>query len=229
MTRSEENDRHGSASGDLGRRAAHRRDELGLSVEEVAHRSGMAPGYITYLEEHPPNLSRWSLARLARALETAPETLLGADTSVPPGHSATFGRAPWIQRLDFADCMNLIRPGGVGRIAFATQPAAGPTVLPVNFVTVEDTIVFRTTVDGIISRHATGEVSFQVDRLDGAMSEGWSVLVMGGAHIVRDSNELDTLTSVPVRPWAGGDRETVVRITPTAVSGRRVHAGGEAQ
>jgi hypothetical protein len=37
-------------SSDLARRVAHRRQELGLTYEEVAHRGGMDPSYLEYLE-----------------------------------------------------------------------------------------------------------------------------------------------------------------------------------
>ncbi|WP_046468529.1 helix-turn-helix domain-containing protein [Allosalinactinospora lopnorensis] len=224
MDRTYEARQHTKGRGDLGRRVAQRRVELGLSVEEVARRAGMAPGYVMYLEEYLPNLSRWSMARLARALETSPDTLLGADVETPPGRSPTFGRAASLRPLDVEECMDLIRPGGVGRIAFPTEGEAGPMVLPVNFAVVDGNIVFRTADDGVIARHAAGYVSFQVDRFDGVMSEGWSVLVKGRARLVRDPGELDDLAAVPVRPWAGGDREAYVMITPTAISGRRASA-----
>ncbi|WP_046470315.1 helix-turn-helix domain-containing protein [Allosalinactinospora lopnorensis] len=214
----------GKTRGDLGRRAARRRAELGLSVEEVARRAGMAPGYVAYLEEHPPNLSRRALAWLAGALETTPGALLGADVDVPPGRNPT-GRAALLQTLDAEECMDLIRPGGVGRIAFPVESEAGPTVLPVNFAVVDGNIVFRVEEGGIIAKHATGYVSFQMDRIDQVMSEGWSVLVKGRARLVRDPGEVDDLGAVQVRPWAGGDREAYVTITPIAISGRRASAG----
>jgi hypothetical protein len=37
-------------AGDFARRVAHRREQLGLSREEIARRSGMDSGYLEYLE-----------------------------------------------------------------------------------------------------------------------------------------------------------------------------------
>ncbi|WP_406405454.1 helix-turn-helix domain-containing protein [Streptomyces sp. NBC_01643] len=49
-----------TAPGDVGRRVAARREELGLSRQEVAERSGSATTYIQYLEEHQPPTSSTS-------------------------------------------------------------------------------------------------------------------------------------------------------------------------
>src|SRR5699024_6885374 len=50
--------------GDLGRRVAQRRAELGLTREQIGLQARMDPGYVAYLEEHPPSLTRSSLHRL---------------------------------------------------------------------------------------------------------------------------------------------------------------------
>lgn len=64
--------------GDLGRRVAARRQELGLSRAQLASRAGMAASYIGYLEEHPANVGNGGLMRLADALATTPAVLLGS-------------------------------------------------------------------------------------------------------------------------------------------------------
>jgi nitroimidazol reductase NimA-like FMN-containing flavoprotein (pyridoxamine 5'-phosphate oxidase superfamily) len=224
------NDAHtsGQGAGDLGRRAAHRRASLGLTREEVALRAGMAPGYVAYLEEHPPQLSRWALYRLARALQTTEDELLGVGRDAAPGADRTMVPDPELRVLDPEECMRLLKTGGVGRVAFPVEGEAAPTVLPVNYVVSGDTVVFRTDPDGVIAAHADGYVAFQVDRLDGAMSEGWSVLVSGRARRVLDPAELTALRALaPVRPWAGGDRDACVRIVPTRLTGRRIRAHGD--
>ena len=43
--------------GDVGRRVAHRRGELGLSTDEVAERAGMDRGFLEYLESQPAQLT----------------------------------------------------------------------------------------------------------------------------------------------------------------------------
>lgn len=212
------------ARGDLGRRVAYRRAELGLSQEELAERAGLAAGYIDYLERNPPNLSPGALSRLADALRTSPEALLGAGFDEPEGSQVTHVPRPRMEELDSQECLELIKAGGVGRIAFTVPGESAPTVLPVNFLVRNETIIFRTTGYGLIAEHAADEyISFEVDRLDGATSEGWSVLVVGRARPVRDPVELARLReTAPVQPWAAGERDLFVTVIPKRVTGRRI-------
>ncbi|KIH99045.1 DNA-binding protein [Streptomonospora alba] len=217
------NEEHKTDGGDMSRRIAQRRSELGLTRDEVAEHAGMDPGYVRYLEEHPARLSRESLYRLSQALRTSPDHLLGADTDTPPGAASTAVAEPQLRTLSADECRELIGPGGVGRVAFAEAAGAAPTVLPVNYGLSDDAVVFRTASHGIIARNASGPMSFQVDRLDDTMSEGWSVLVAGRARIVEDAAELAALREHhSLRPWAGGDREAWVRIEAEQITGRRV-------
>ncbi|MEY9214534.1 pyridoxamine 5'-phosphate oxidase family protein [Thermobifida halotolerans] len=212
------------AQGDLGRRVAYRRAELGLSQEEVAERAGMAAGYIDYLERNPPNLSRGALTRLADALRTTPDTLLGAGFEEPEGARVTHIPRPQLREIDSQECLELIKAGGVGRVAFTVPGESAPTVLPVNFLVHNESIVFRTTGHGVIAEHATdGYISFEVDRFDGATSEGWSVLVIGRARPIRDPLDLSRLReTASVQPWAAGERDLFVTIVPKKITGRRV-------
>lgn len=66
------------APGDLGRRIAGRRVKLGLSVTDVAARTGMAPSYIDYLEgTSTASLTHEALLKLAAALQTTAAALTG--------------------------------------------------------------------------------------------------------------------------------------------------------
>ncbi|MDA0567916.1 pyridoxamine 5'-phosphate oxidase family protein [Streptomonospora sp. S1-112] len=210
--------------GDLGRRVARRRAELEMSRDELAERTGMDPGYVKYLEENPAELSHEALYRLAQALHTSTECLLGAGGEAPPGGAATAVPAPSSRVLDEEECRRLIAPGGVGRVAFTAEPGAAPTVLPVNYAFWRDAVVFRTEEGGVIARHAPGPMSFEVDRLEAtAAAEGWSVLVSGRGHPVTDERELaDLRADTDVRPWAGGRREAWIRVEAESITGRRV-------
>ena len=66
-------------------------------------------------------------------------------------------------------------------------------------------------------------VSFEVDRLDEAMSEGWSVLVTGRVRRV-SPDELGQLETLGLEPWAGGERTAYLRLEPHEVTGRRIRA-----
>jgi nitroimidazol reductase NimA-like FMN-containing flavoprotein (pyridoxamine 5'-phosphate oxidase superfamily) len=135
----------------------------------------------------------------------------------PAPESAAHARA--LRTLSPAECFDLLEPGGIGRVGFTC--ADGIMMLPVNFAMTGKTIIFRTAPDTLLALYADSLVSFEVDRLDGALHEGWSVLVHGHAHKVTDEREVKRLESgTHLEPWAGGARDVYVRITPTRISGR---------
>ena len=206
--------------GDLSKRVARRRAELRLSQAQVAVRAGMSLRYLEYLERYPARPSATTLRQLAAALQTTPAALLGAGAEVPPGRGCTDGK-PVFEKLTPAECRRLISPGGVGRIAVST--ASGPAVFPVNFAVVADTIVIRTAAGTVIEGHAEETVALEVDHIDEALCQGWSVLVRGQAHLVTHPGQLWRLREDTVLwPWAGGTREVYLRIEPVKVTGRRI-------
>lgn len=208
--------------GDVGRRIAGRRNELNVTRAQVAARAGIAPEYLEYIETRPGHPSADMLLRLAQALRTTAQELLGGGTNRPPGRGAPT-REPALEALDEQECYRLISAGGVGRLALVT--ASGPTVLPVNFTVLDGAIVFRTAPDTPQATHADGEVGFEVDRLDEAMREGWSVLVVGQARTVTEPDELERIRQHgQPRPWAGGERDLHVRIDPARITGWRIRA-----
>jgi transcriptional regulator with XRE-family HTH domain len=208
--------------GDLSRRIARRRAELRLSQAQVAARAGMSLRYLAYLETYPARPTPPALRKLAAALQTTPAVLLGSGAQAPPGQDWP-GELPITGKLGPTECRRLIAPGGIGRIAFAT--AGGPVVLPVNFTVVADTIVIRTRAGTVIDAHAGDQVAFEVDHIDDALCQGWSVLIAGQAHRVAQASELRHLREdAAVGPWPGGDREVYVRIVPSRITGRRIQA-----
>jgi len=124
-----------------------------------------------------------------------------------------------LRTLSPAECFGLLEPGGIGRVGFAA--ADGIMMLPVNFAVTGKTIIFRTAPDTLLAIYASGPVSFEVDHLDQAHREGWSVLVHGRAHKVTDEPAVKRLEDrTHLEPWAGGARDVYVRIAPTRISGR---------
>ena len=207
--------------GDLGRRVAHRRRELDLSREEVARRAGMAAGYLDYLEHSSPvAIPRGSLIRLADALETTVKALRGGRVDLPPGPGGA-GPHPQLDVLTREECEAHLAGGGVGRLVFLS--AGVPVALPVNFRYLDGDIVFRTRAGGALAAAVGTIVSFEADRIDEAMSEGWSVLVSGQAHLVDDPDELEQIAALGIEPWPGGHRETIIRIETAELSGRSIH------
>jgi nitroimidazol reductase NimA-like FMN-containing flavoprotein (pyridoxamine 5'-phosphate oxidase superfamily) len=208
--------------GDLGRRVAARREELGLSREEVAERAGMDPGYLQYLEERPatpPSASE--LDRLARALSTTLEQLEGAGWTSPPGAWAPPGGDVDVEVLSAAMALELLSRGGVGRVVFTDD--RGPVALPVNFRLLDGTIVFRTGPGSILRAIERAQrIGFEVDRLDDVLGEGWSVVATGEAEVVSDPEERTRIDALHIHPWTGSERPTPVRLAPKLLTGRRI-------
>ena len=208
--------------GDLSKRVARRRAELHLSKAQVAARSGMSLRYLEYVERYPARPGAEALRRLAAALQTTSAALLGAGAEVPPGWGHLAG-PPVVTRLMPTDCRRLIAAGGIGRIALSTT--SGPVVYPVNFAVVAGTIVIRTAEGTTIDGHADERVAFEVDHIDEALSQGWSVLVRGRAHRVAHPAELEVVRrDASIWPWPGGERDIYVRITPDTITGRRIES-----
>ncbi|MFJ8074458.1 helix-turn-helix domain-containing protein [Streptomyces sp. NPDC096176] len=214
----------GHPKGDIGRRVAARRQQLGLSREDVALRAGSAPGYIEYLEEKTATPGMGFLLRLADALETTVTTLTGGGADLPPG----IGRAgdhPELVELGRDQCWALLGTHGVGRIAVTTTE--GPAILPVNYLVTEGEIAFRTSSDALPASAADAEIAFEVDHIDDAFSQGWSVLAVGRARTVTEPEGVAKLEGQAYSaPWAGGDSDLWIVVAPDRVTGRRILVRG---
>ncbi|GAA2542985.1 pyridoxamine 5'-phosphate oxidase family protein [Streptomyces sp. NPDC000678] len=207
--------------GDLGRRVARRRAELGLTRREVAVRAGLAPSYLRYLEEHPGAAPGTGvLLRLAGVLGTTLNRLTGGDADLPPGPGRAARHAEFTE-LGVEECRALLGAHGVGRIAVPTDE--GPVIVPVNYTVVDDAVVFRAAPGTTPARASGHRVAFEIDRIDDTLSQGWSVLVRGVARAVTDPDEVRRLGERAFsEPWAGGRRELWMRIDPLEVTGRRI-------
>lgn len=122
------------------------------------------------------------------------------------------------------ECRRLLTTQRIGRVAF--DLGGTPIVLPVNYTVYDNSVVFRTGAGAKLRAAIEGRlVAFEVDEIDPVYHRGWSVLVVGPATEVRDAVELEVLRSLPVRPWAEGIRDHLVRILCDVCTGRRIAAG----
>jgi len=209
---------------DVGRRLRERRTSVGATVEETARSAHVDPGYLEYLEtDADPHPSPEVIARLATALGTTSKLLHGAGQDLPPGRAGGRSGADLLA-LTEVECGALIAPGGVGRFVYV-EPR-GPVAIPVNYRMLDGQPVFRTAEETAAVRRAVGHRgSLQVDRLDDALTEGWSVLVSGIVHRLSDPGALGRAQRVGVEPWAGGHRHTWLLIEPEMITGRRIRHG----
>jgi nitroimidazol reductase NimA-like FMN-containing flavoprotein (pyridoxamine 5'-phosphate oxidase superfamily) len=130
------------------------------------------------------------------------------------------------EELGEEECLALIAPDGIGRIAYTSR--FGLAVLPVNYALHNGAIYFRTTENGPLDEDlrtgiadADYRVAFEIDSVHLDTKQGWSVLIQGPAHHLTGVDQ-DAARAAGVEPWAPGPRELLVRIVPSRITGRRV-------
>ncbi|GGZ45556.1 DUF1918 domain-containing protein [Streptomyces bluensis] len=211
--------------GDIGRRVAAERRRQELSREETARRARMSPEYLAYLEERPADPTVATVINLAAALGVSPAALRGGGADLPPGQGKALLH-PQLRDLGLDECRALLSTHGVGRIAVSTPE--GPAVVPVNYEIVDDAIAFRTAPGSVPAAAVGTDVAFEVDHVDEAMSQGWSVLAVGPARVVAEPDATRRLAErAHSEPWPGGEREMWVSIRPTRLTGRRITPAAE--
>jgi uncharacterized protein len=126
-----------------------------------------------------------------------------------------------LELLDEDEARRLLASGEVGRVGITL--GALPAIFPVNYRLVDDAIVFRTAPGSKMSAAVAGAVvAFEVDDYGVWDRSGWSVLVVGQAHVVEDPALQRAADAAALEPFADGARTAMVRIAPTFVSGRRL-------
>ena len=99
-------------------------------------------------------------------------------------------------------------------------------IFPVNFVTQNGTLLFRT-AEGtkLFSTVMNDKVLFEVD--DHTVSEGWSVIIRGTAQVLTAADDVHEAERAQLLPWVATEKLRFVRVTPSEVSGRRFQFGPE--
>lgn len=126
--------------------------------------------------------------------------------------------------LSPAQCREYLERGGVGRLAFVTP--GGLRVVPLNFVTNADVIVFRTVPGSELGTYGEGaEAVFEIDEIDHDAEAGWSVVAFG--RIERPS-EVDEVWDIHgwrnPTPWSGDRRNFHLKLRWSRLTGRRLGA-----
>jgi nitroimidazol reductase NimA-like FMN-containing flavoprotein (pyridoxamine 5'-phosphate oxidase superfamily) len=126
-----------------------------------------------------------------------------------------------LDRLTRDECLQFMASVPVGRIVYTRR--AMPAVELVNFTMDNGDVVVRTDASGKLAAatHAA-VVAFEADALDLDQCRGWSVTVVGYSREVTDPRDVARLRESGPHPWASGEREHFIRITPGIVNGRRL-------
>ena len=127
--------------------------------------------------------------------------------------------------LDRRECLELLAAKAVGRIAYAA--GTGARILPVNYILVDDCVIFRTVPYGEIYRHAlNSNCAFEIDEADEFFESGWSVVASGRLELATEDDFAQMRYGKMPEAWAGGDRYMFLRLPCEHVSGRRVIGHG---
>ncbi|QGG41990.1 pyridoxamine 5'-phosphate oxidase family protein [Aeromicrobium yanjiei] len=121
------------------------------------------------------------------------------------------------------ECLELMATTTVGWLAFVD--AEGQQLLPVNFVLHGQDVYFRTMSGSAISSLADGhdDVAFAVDHHDDIYQKGWDVMARGTTARVDDPDLVAQVAAgARPRPWAPGERDVLIVLRPSVISGRRV-------
>ena len=124
--------------------------------------------------------------------------------------------------LSPTECQEYLDRGGIGRLAFPTPK--GLRIVPLNYCTNADAVVFRTVPDSELGTYGEGaEAVFEIDEIDHEAEAGWSVVAFG--RLERPS-EVDEVWDIRgwrnPTPWSGDHRNFHMTLRWSTLTGRRI-------
>ncbi|HAM26645.1 MAG TPA: hypothetical protein DCP11_08055 [Microbacteriaceae bacterium] len=143
----------------------------------------------------------------------------------PIARSATVSNSasPVIEELSEDVCWELLDAAAVGRLAVAADD--GVDIFPVNYL-VKDRVIFFRSAPGAklmdITEHPS--VAFETEGVHRRVR--WSVVVKGQAERLGVDADIEESGVLGLRSLSPRDKWNYVRITPSAVTGRRFTAPG---
>ncbi|TFC93761.1 pyridoxamine 5'-phosphate oxidase family protein [Cryobacterium sinapicolor] len=129
-----------------------------------------------------------------------------------------------VQNLTEDECWDLLISSSFGRLAMSISNE--PDIYPVNFVSADGRLVFRT-AEGtkLLELTVNNRVAFEIDGI--GRSEAWSVVVRGEARVLDKQAEIEAADQLPLRPLIPTLKYIYVEITPKKLTGRRFQLGPE--
>jgi nitroimidazol reductase NimA-like FMN-containing flavoprotein (pyridoxamine 5'-phosphate oxidase superfamily) len=128
-----------------------------------------------------------------------------------------------LQEIEPTRCVPLLAATRFGRIAVVD--AGRPVIVVLNHLVIDGDVVFRVGENSRLARLTDGyavHASYEADSAFPVGHTGWSVIATG--MLSRESDPLAVEAARGIAAWAGGRRETVLRLRVDEVTGR--HAGG---
>jgi uncharacterized protein len=129
--------------------------------------------------------------------------------------------------LSLADdeCWSLLRHRSFGRLAIVID--GGPRIFPVNYGTVDKTLVFRTQPGAKIKYGPGSTACFEIDDYDQRTSTAWSVMLVGTLEDITEADDERSrvLRRIHVNPVAPGTRLHWLALDADEVTGRMFRGG----
>lgn len=123
-----------------------------------------------------------------------------------------------VVELSPEECWKLLGSQQVGRLI--TVSDGRPEIYPVNYVTSDGRVYFRTDEGSKLSEIAVHPmVAFEVDEIrdHGA----WSVVIHGPAHILRGFEDAARIDALGLKPWVPSPKYNYVELRAGEITGRR--------
>ena len=126
-----------------------------------------------------------------------------------------------VEELSREECYAFLRKSHTGRVGVSSN--ALPSILPVNFALVDDTVVFSAQATGELFRATVGSViAFEVDANSRRDCFEWSVLVQGIAQEINRERLSNRMQAMQLNLGkSNNDSDRFVVIPTTIISGRR--------
>ncbi|HMJ75817.1 MAG TPA: pyridoxamine 5'-phosphate oxidase family protein [Iamia sp.] len=135
-------------------------------------------------------------------------------------------RSRLTRRMAPDECLLLLEAEDVGRLAIVQGHV--PAIFPINYRLDGGDIVFRTAPGAKVTHGPRALAAFEIDGLDREARTGWSVVVVGALEVLApsDAARLARLEQLPIAPWAGGQKDVLMRLVPGTITGRMIGPDG---
>ncbi len=124
------------------------------------------------------------------------------------------------ETLPVHECWRYLRSASVGRLAVVKN--GQPEIFPVNYLPEDGTVLFQTGPGTKLDAVLRGEsVVMEADGFNTYGTISWSVVVKGNPEPLSSEDENLASAGQGLSPWEPGEKDYLIRITPTEISGRR--------
>jgi nitroimidazol reductase NimA-like FMN-containing flavoprotein (pyridoxamine 5'-phosphate oxidase superfamily) len=128
-----------------------------------------------------------------------------------------------LQSITRSESLRLLGDVSMGRVVFTHR--ALPAVRPVSHIVEGEQIIIRVDRESALARaisaNAHDVVAFEADEIDPTDHLGWSVIVIGRAHVLRDGEGAARYRQA-LQPWVAGTFDDIIMIEAEMVDGFRL-------